>query len=174
MANEKFKDKIIKVFGMEMDEDDNNAYYDDNAAYDDGYYDDVTEPAVEEAPAEPKPRQSFVSRKKTQTSSRPSLGGLGGIGDGPDVLVLEPQRFEDAPGIVNKIKADKTIVVNLKSTEYEEGRKIFDFLNGAVFALEGSINKIEDNVFILAPKQVTVSTTMEPDEDVDMPTIDWD
>ena len=32
MANEKFKDKIIKVFGMEMDDDDQ--YYDDE------YYDD--------------------------------------------------------------------------------------------------------------------------------------
>ena len=38
MANEKFKDKIIKVFGMEMDDDDQ--YYDDE------YYDDEVEEAV--------------------------------------------------------------------------------------------------------------------------------
>lgn len=165
MANEKFKDKIIKVFGMEMDDDDQ--YYDEGAYYEDDYQ----EPAEEVQ--EEKPHNSFISRpKKTTAAPRPSMG-LGGMGDGPDVLVLEPERFEDAPGIVNKIKADKTIVVNLKNTEYEDGRKIFDFLNGAVFALEGSINKIEDNVFILAPKQVSVGTSMEPDPTVDMPSVDW-
>ena len=130
MANEKFKDKIIKVFGMEMDDDDQ--YYDDE------YYDDEVEEVVEE------PRNTY-------------------------------ERFEDAPGIVNKIKADKTVVVNLKNTEYEDGQKIFDFLNGAVFALEGSINRIADNVFILAPKQVSVSTSMEKDEsDTITPILNWD
>ena len=90
-------------------------------------------------------------------------------------MVLDPERFEDAPGIVNKIKADKTVVVNLKNTEYEDGQKIFDFLNGAVFALEGSINRIADNVFILAPKQVSVSTSMEKDEsDTITPILNWD
>ena len=160
MANEKFKDKIIKVFGMEMDDDDQ--YYDDE------YYDDEVEEVVEE------PRNTYAPQPK-KTTPAPKRTGLVGIGDGPEVLVLDPERFEDAPGIVNKIKADKTVVVNLKNTEYEDGQKIFDFLNGAVFALEGSINRIADNVFILAPKQVSVSTSMEKDEsDTITPILNWD
>ena len=146
MANEKFKDKIIKVFGMEMDDDDQ--YYDDE------YYDDEVEEVVEE------PRNTYAPQPK-KTTPAPKRTGL--------------ERFEDAPGIVNKIKADKTVVVNLKNTEYEDGQKIFDFLNGAVFALEGSINRIADNVFILAPKQVSVSTSMEKDEsDTITPILNWD
>lgn len=152
MANEKFKDKIIKVFGMEMDDDDQ--YYDDE------YYDDEVEEVVEE-----QPRSSYASQSKRNTQSVvKQRTGLTGIGEGPDVLVLDPERFEDAPGIVNRIKADKTVVVNLKNTEYEDGQKIFDFLNGAVFALDGSINRIADNVFILAPKQVSVSTSIDKPE----------
>ncbi len=88
-------------------------------------------------------------------------GALAGLSGGAEVLVLDPEFFDDAPGIVNKIKENKTVVVNLKNTEYEDGRKIFDFLNGAVFALEGSINKIADNVFILAPSVVSVSKEMD-------------
>ena len=112
---------------MEMDDDDQ--YYDDE------YYDDEVEEVVEE------PRNTYAPQPK-KTAPAPKRTGLVGIGDGPEVLVLDPERFEDAPGIVNKIKADKTVVVNLKNTEYEDGQKIFDFLNGAVFALEGSINRI--------------------------------
>ncbi len=160
MANEKFKDKIIKVFGMEMDDDDQ--YYDDE------YYDDEVEEAVEEEPVR---STGFSASKPKKTQRRQPAAGL----EGPEVLVLDPERFEDAPGIVKKIKEDKTVVVNLKNTEYEDGRKIFDFLNGAVFALDGSINKIAENVFILAPREVSVSTSMEKEENEDiMPILNWD
>lgn len=148
MANEKFKDKIVKVFGMEADED---------GFEDDAYYDEDDVAAADDTAAAP-------TAPKKKPAPRTNVAGLTG---GADVLVLDPEFFDDAPGIVNKIKESKTVVVNLKNTEYEDGRKIFDFLNGAVFALEGSINKIADNVFILAPKQVSVSTEMEEDKDKD-------
>lgn len=158
MANEKFKDKIIKVFGMEMDEEDQ---------YDDEYDDEMVEEVEEQ------PRNVFTQKPK-RTAPVQRSSGLGLV-DGPEVLVLDPECFEDAPGIVNKIKEDKTVVVNLKNTALEEGHQIFDFLNGAVFALEGSINRIADNVFILAPKQVSVSTKMEKtEEDAIMPMLNWE
>ncbi|MDD2414355.1 MAG: cell division protein SepF [Eubacteriaceae bacterium] len=159
MANEKFKDKIVKVFGMEAEDD----------GYDDEIYDDdemINEPETD--------AQATGSSSKKKTVSRHDMAGLAG---GTEVLVLDPEFFDDAPGIVNKIKENKTVVVNLKNTEYEDGRKIFDFLNGAVFALEGSINKIAENVFILAPKQVSVSTEMDSNEDSDYitpPILDFD
>lgn len=72
------------------------------------------------------------------------------------VLVVEPVLFNDAPTICDNLKRDKTVVVNLEKAEFEEGRKIFDFLNGAVYALDGTIQKISENVFILAPSTVDV------------------
>ncbi|WP_329886531.1 cell division protein SepF [Pseudoramibacter sp. HA2172] len=156
MANEKFKDKIVKVFGM----DDEN-YEDD---YRDAYEDELD--GVEDEYVE----ETEPVRKSSPRKIAPLTGSA-------EVLVLSPEFFDDAPSIVNKIKQNKTVVVNLKNTEYEDGRKIFDFLNGAVFALEGTINKIADNVFILAPKQVSVSTEMEKNSDSDFistPILDFD
>jgi cell division inhibitor SepF len=145
MANEKFKDKVVRMFTGDDD-------YDDEAYEDEGYEDDA---AVEEtADQDVVPSEN---NQKTDSYDAPLAGGA-------QVLVLSPEFFSDAPSIVNKIKESKTVVVNLKNTEYEDGRKIFDFLNGAVFALEGTINRIADNVFILAPKQVSVSTEMQKDE----------
>ncbi|MPW26020.1 DUF552 domain-containing protein [Alkalibaculum sp. M08DMB] len=89
------------------------------------------------------------------------------------VLVVEPEFFNDAPSICENLKNNKTVVVNLENTDYEDGRKIFDFLSGAVFALDGTIQKISENVFILAPNTVDVIT----DDIVSNTTkdiLDWD
>lgn len=131
---EGFKNKIIKVFGMED--------------LDDEPFEDEYEDEYEESTTREEPVQAQVPVRQTPSSA-------------PDVLVLDPVDFNEAPGIVNKLKQDKTVVVNLKQADFDEGRKIFDFLSGAVFALEGSLNRIAESVFILAPHQVSVSTKME-------------
>ena len=149
MANEKFKDRIVSMFTV--GDEDYDEYEDE--AYTEGAEMDETVDDQDQEAARPE------HHKKHNGSYDAPLAG------GAQVLVLSPEFFSDAPSIVNKIKENKTVVVNLKNTEYEDGRKIFDFLNGAVFALEGTINRIADNVFILAPKQVSVSTEMQKDED---------
>ncbi|MEO1815583.1 MAG: cell division protein SepF [Acetobacterium sp.] len=158
MAAEKFKDKIIKVFGMEVDNED---------GYDEIYEEDVYDDDIEDT----KSAFSAPKTKKTTPSRRSELS----LDDGPEVLVLEPEVFKDAPSICNKIRNNKTVVLNLKNTDYENGRKIFDFLSGALFALDGSINKIADNVFILAPKAVAVLTNPQHDDlDFNAPILEWD
>ncbi|MGI6556695.1 MAG: cell division protein SepF [Pseudoramibacter sp.] len=148
MANEKFKDRIVNMFTAGDDD------YDD---YDEEYEEDADVDEVVDD-QEQEAARSEHHKKYNGSYDAPLAGGA-------QVLVLSPEFFSDAPSIVNKIKENKTVVVNLKNTEYEDGRKIFDFLNGAVFALEGTINRIADNVFILAPKQVSVSTEMQKDDD---------
>lgn len=152
------KDKIIKVFGMEVDNEDGyEEIYDD-----DGYDED------EDA-------KSVFNSQRPKRNAAPVRRNESSFDNGPEVLVLEPEVFKDAPSICNKIRANKTVVLNLKNTDYENGRKIFDFLSGALFALDGSINKIADNVFILAPKVVAVLTNPDNEEmDFDSPILEWD
>ncbi len=72
------------------------------------------------------------------------------------VVLVEPLNFNDAPQICDNIKNRKTVVVNLEKADPEEARKIFDFLNGSVYALDGKIQKIANGVFILAPNNVDI------------------
>jgi cell division inhibitor SepF len=72
------------------------------------------------------------------------------------VIVHEPKDFEEVPGIVDNLKNNKPVVINLEELEYELAKKIFDFLNGAVYALEGKIQKISKGIFIIAPKNVEI------------------
>lgn len=88
------------------------------------------------------------------------------------VMVVEPEFFNDAPAICDNLKNQKTVVVNLENADYEDGRKIFDFLNGAVYALDGTVQKISENVFILAPSSVDVIT--DDIESIHKDIMDWD
>jgi len=79
------------------------------------------------------------------------------------VIVHEPKDFEEVPGIVDNLKNNKPVVINLEELEYELAKKIFDFLNGAVYALEGKIQKISKGIFIIAPKNVEIQGDFKKD-----------
>ncbi len=73
------------------------------------------------------------------------------------VVIYEPNEFEEAPSIVDNLKNRKPVIINLESLDQELAKKIFDFLNGAVYALDGNIQKVSKGIFILAPNNVDIS-----------------
>ncbi len=72
------------------------------------------------------------------------------------LVIHEPLNYEDAPKIVDDLKSRKTVVVNLEQLEPLIKRKIFDFINGGLYSLEGNIQKVTTDIFILAPKNVEI------------------
>ncbi|KPU28297.1 cell division protein SepF [Caloranaerobacter sp. TR13] len=73
------------------------------------------------------------------------------------LMIHEPKKYEDAPKIIEDIKNRKTVVINLENMDTENKRQIFDFLNGAIYALEGIIQKVAKDIFILAPNNVEIN-----------------
>lgn len=73
------------------------------------------------------------------------------------VVLYEPNNFEEAPSIVNDLKNRKPVIINLENIDLELARKFFDFLNGAVYALDGNIQKVSSGIFILAPNNVDIT-----------------
>ncbi|AKL95559.1 cell division protein SepF [Clostridium aceticum] len=73
------------------------------------------------------------------------------------VVLYEPSSFDEASGIVDSLKNRKPVIINLESVEPELARKFFDFLNGAIYALDGNIQKVSTGIFILAPNNVDIS-----------------
>lgn len=72
------------------------------------------------------------------------------------LIVHEPLNYEDAPKIVDNLKARKIVVVNLEQLEPGIKRQIFDFINGGLYSLEGSIQKVTTDIFVLAPANVEI------------------
>ena len=74
------------------------------------------------------------------------------------VVVVQPNTFDEAKDITIHLKQDKPVVVNLESVDGALAHRIFDFLCGAVYALDGSIQKISNRIFIIAPENVEIMT----------------
>lgn len=76
------------------------------------------------------------------------------------ITAHNPNYFEEATQIVEDLKKRKILIVNLRHLYGEERKKIFFFLNGAVYALDGNINKYSKDILILTPKDVEIDSAM--------------
>ena len=75
-----------------------------------------------------------------------------------NIVVIEPKSFDECPVLVDSLKAHRPVIVNLEKIETDTARKIFDFLLGATYALDGDLQKIANNIFVFLPANVEVST----------------
>lgn len=77
------------------------------------------------------------------------------------LVIYEPRSYEDSPRIIDELKNRKTVVVNLEYLENETKRQVFEFLNGAIYSLDGNIQKVSKDIFILAPSNVDIDGKMK-------------
>ena len=75
------------------------------------------------------------------------------------LILIEPKSFDECPKLVDSLKARKPVIINLEKLETEVARKIFDFLSGATYALDGKVQKIANNIFIFTPENVSVNAS---------------
>ncbi|MDD4563989.1 MAG: cell division protein SepF [Eubacteriales bacterium] len=77
------------------------------------------------------------------------------------LVVIEPKSFDECPKLVDNLKARKPVIINLEKAESDTARKIFDFLSGATYALNGNVQKVANNIFIFAPDNVDVHANVD-------------
>ena len=72
------------------------------------------------------------------------------------VVVVTPESFDEARDIAEHLKQKKPVVINLEGVEKDIARRIVDFLSGAVYSLDGNIQKISTGIFLIAPYNVGI------------------
>lgn len=77
------------------------------------------------------------------------------------LVVNKPKDFDESAKIVDQLKSRRPVVLNLEETEGELARKIFDFCSGALYALDGQIQKVSKNIFVLAPSNVDIDNAIK-------------
>ncbi|MDD3521215.1 MAG: cell division protein SepF [Actinomycetota bacterium] len=74
------------------------------------------------------------------------------------VFVIEPNGYEDSQIIGDKFKSDIPVIVNLQNENPETCKRIIDFCSGLTYALNGSIEKVAEKVFLITPYNVEVTS----------------
>lgn len=72
------------------------------------------------------------------------------------VVLVKPEKFENASEVANHLRERRTVVLNLEQTNKDQARRMIDFLSGVTYALDGKIKKVANSTFILTPFNVTM------------------
>jgi len=74
-----------------------------------------------------------------------------------DVYVIKPHEISESQTVVDFLNKGKTIVINMEGLELTSAQRIIDFIGGACYAINGSLQAISANIFIAAPGNIEVS-----------------
>ena len=73
------------------------------------------------------------------------------------VVIMEPREFEDVQIIANHLRNKHPVIVNLEGLDKSVARRIVDFVSGAVYAFEGSMQKISHGIFLFTPSNTDIA-----------------
>lgn len=72
------------------------------------------------------------------------------------VVLVKPDRFENASEIADQLKDKRTVVLNLESTNKDVARRLVDFLSGVAYANNGQMKRVANSTFIITPYNVDI------------------
>jgi cell division inhibitor SepF len=77
------------------------------------------------------------------------------------MVISQPTCYEDVESIGEYLKNKKSVIINLENVGKEDARRILDFLSGATFMIEGTIQKVSNLIYLMAPKNVEIQNDIE-------------
>jgi len=91
----------------------------------------------------------FYTVSKEEAAITPDFGSN-------KMILFEPRAYSESTQIADYLKKRNTVVVNLKRVTPEQAKKIVDFLQGAIYAMNGSLQKLGGGIFLCAPNNVNI------------------
>ena len=124
--------------------------------YDSEYDDDMQAGNVEQEEEEQMPSPSLSSdRKHNKVVNIHATTQLA-------VVLVKPERYEDAASIADHLNAKKTVVLNLEQTSKDVSRRLIDFLCGVAYANNGQMKRVANNTYIITPYNVDIMGDLLP------------
>ena len=125
----KIVDKVLGFMGFE------EVPYEEEKQYEEHH--------VEELPANRHNRKGSVVSLHTQRQAH--------------VVVLEPHCYDEVQGVADHLKNRRSVIVNLESADVELARRVVDFMSGTTYALNGSMQKVGNGIFVFVPSNVDIT-----------------
>ena len=72
------------------------------------------------------------------------------------VVLVKPEKYEEAAQIADNLNERRTVVLNLESTNRDVARRLLDFLSGVAYANNGQIKRVANSTYIITPYNVDV------------------
>lgn len=74
-----------------------------------------------------------------------------------EVVVIHPKSMEDGNEITDTLLSGRAVVLNLEGISPDVAQRIIDYSAGSCYAMRGSLQKITNYIFLVAPSTVDIS-----------------
>ena len=147
--------KLGAYFSNNFRREDDDIYDDENYAED--YELEDEEYGYSETQREEVRKPSIFSmgmnkNKQTRTTIDPNTVRM---------QIFKPSEYDDSREIINLLKRNESVVLNLEFVSKEDGRRIVDTVSGGITALDGQIVKVTNSIFIAVPKNYQIEGGFE-------------
>lgn len=152
----KLKDKVLDFLGFgpedEYDEYEEEAAVVDTRAAERISAERTNSERAERVAERPVERQSSGISRKGNVLSIHSSSAIAPM----KVVLSEPSDFDDVKDICDELKNKKPVIVNFENVDTNLAQRMVDFISGAVYSLDGSIQKVSRGIIIIAPQNVDI------------------
>ena len=148
-------EKLGAYFSNNFRKEDEDIYDEEN--YVDEYETENEDYGYAETPREEIRKPSIFSmgmnkNKQTRTTIDPNTVRM---------QIFKPSEYDDSREIINLLKKNESVVLNLEFVSKEDGRRIVDTVSGGITALDGQIVKVTNSIFIAVPKNYQIEGGFE-------------
>ena len=125
---------------------------------DEDVYEDEDEPEERNRTPPPREREEPRRREYQEPPRRNNGGKVVNIHATTQlqVVLVKPDRYENASEIADHLRDKRTVVLNLEKTQKDVSRRLLDFLSGVAYAQEGKIKKVALQTYIVTPYNVDI------------------
>lgn len=78
-----------------------------------------------------------------------------------NITINKPKTFNDIQKLIIRLKNNQGIIIDLSDTESALAQRMLDFLSGAVFALDGGIDRVDNKMYVMTPSGVEIVSKLE-------------
>ncbi len=148
-------DKFLDVMRLNGDDDDDEYEFANEDYYDDGEYE---EPKKKSSRKKKETKAVVEEEPKKQISKITPIGkNQKKQGASMEVCVIKPTSIEDEIEIVDTLISGRTVLINMEGLNIEIAQRIVDFTSGATYAMQGSLQKVSNYIFLATPNGVDIS-----------------
>lgn len=183
-----FWDKVKEFVGVDEDYIDDEFYddyddydYDDEVSYEEKSsiieedteykpsYNTETVTKTEEKPSyKPEtqayvPNENSINKKEERSFRRSNTSIKDSKNSSMFVSIREPLTYEDGKVVLDDIMEGKSVVLNLEMLEVDKKTQIFYFVSGGLYSLNGTIQNVTKDIYVLAPQGIEIDGSVKAD-----------
>lgn len=117
--------------------------------------------------AKPNYQQQNVVSMQQRSARSPKISATKN-NQGNKIIIIEPRAYSEAMKIAKHIMNGESVLINFHQIEEYQARRIVDFLTGTVYAQNGDIKRVGNEIFLCTAQGVEIDGTAQSLMDTSM------